>query len=161
MTLADRIRDFAFQRYNLPAVKEGKKVVVRSGDVHRAMGLVSQMPSVVNALRSRKTVAYFEERLRKAGYKVGVGIVALRTLPSGYGINAYFKYVFLLESPLPPPPPPPSKALDKVPEKGAGTGRQQRITENLARELMSEYLGVRLYKARLDINGKTKGIRPR
>jgi hypothetical protein len=54
MTLAETIRRFARDKYVKPGIAAGhKEVVIRAGDVHNAMGLVSRMPAVCGALRSR------------------------------------------------------------------------------------------------------------
>ncbi len=53
-TLADRIRAFTYEQVIRPAFGKGQdEVTVRAGDIHKAMGLVSQMPSVCAALESR------------------------------------------------------------------------------------------------------------
>lgn len=58
MSIADRIRAHAAATYIDPARRCGEReVVIRAGDVHRAMGLTSAMPSVCSALGGRR----FEE----------------------------------------------------------------------------------------------------
>jgi hypothetical protein len=76
MTQADRIRQFALDRYIVPArTRHDAEIVIRAGDVRRDMGLVSAMPAVCSALGGRK----FEERAcddHKAHWPVGFGWMA-------------------------------------------------------------------------------------
>ena len=54
-SLAERVRRFVCTEYATPARREGHaEFSVTSGEVHRAMGLSNQMPSVCGALRSRR-----------------------------------------------------------------------------------------------------------
>ena len=51
MTLANQIRQFAFQNYIAPARQSAQaQVVIRAGDVHEAMRLTSRMPAVCGSL---------------------------------------------------------------------------------------------------------------
>ena len=78
MTQADRIRQFALDRYIIPArTRNDAEIVIRAGDVHREMGLFSAMPAVCNAIGSRK----FEE--------VAGAAIIKRTGPTN-GANVYF-----------------------------------------------------------------------
>ena len=78
MTQADRIRQFALDRYVVPArTRNAADVVIRAGDVHREMGLFSAMPAVCSAIGSRK----FEE--------VSGATIVKRTGPTN-GANVYF-----------------------------------------------------------------------
>lgn len=55
MTLADEIRNFAFERYIKSAQQKGKRtVIIRAGDIHEEMGLKGKIPSVCGALGSKK-----------------------------------------------------------------------------------------------------------
>jgi hypothetical protein len=52
-SLANRIRRFAFERYVVPArATPDTPIRIRSGDLHRAMGLNARMPAVCSALDS-------------------------------------------------------------------------------------------------------------
>jgi hypothetical protein len=73
MTQADRIRQFPARTGN------GADVVIRAGDVHREIGLVSAMPAVCSAIGSHK----FEEVSGAAIFK--------RTGPPN-GANVYFHF---------------------------------------------------------------------
>jgi hypothetical protein len=92
MTQADRIRQFALDRYVVPArTKNAADVVIRAGDVHREMALFSAMPAVCSAVGSRK----FEE--------VSGATIVKRTGPPN-GANVYFH--FSLTAGLQPARPP-------------------------------------------------------
>lgn len=55
MTLADEIRSFVIDQIIIPArVSEKRYVIIRSGDIHRAMNLNSRMPAVCSAIGSNK-----------------------------------------------------------------------------------------------------------
>ncbi len=57
MTLADRIREFVKMNYIDPAKKNGKQTVtVRASEIHRAMGLQNNFPSVCTAIDSDKFI---------------------------------------------------------------------------------------------------------
>jgi hypothetical protein len=96
MTQADRIRQFVFDSYIIPARTKGHETVtVRAGDVHREMRLVSAMPAVCSAIGSNK----FEELAK-------VTTVARRGPANG--ANVYFEFRLgagLHDSPSPPPQP--------------------------------------------------------
>jgi hypothetical protein len=78
MTQADRVRQFALDRYVVPArTRNAADVVIRAGDVHREMALFSAMPAVCSAIGSRK----FEE--------VSGATIVKRTGPTN-GANVYF-----------------------------------------------------------------------
>jgi uncharacterized protein DUF6884 len=80
MTQADRIRQFALDRYLVPArTRNAADVVIRAGDVHREMALSSAMPAVCSAIGSRK----FEE--------VSGATIVKRTGPTN-GANVYFHF---------------------------------------------------------------------
>jgi 5-methylcytosine-specific restriction enzyme B len=62
---ADAIRAFARDRFVVPARQGGlSKVIIRAGDVHRAMELTSAMPAVCSALAGRKFEGIADVRLR-------------------------------------------------------------------------------------------------
>ena len=64
MSLADKIRDYVLNQNIVPARINGKRfVIVRSGDIHKAMKLNSRMPAVCGAIGSNKF-------LEKAGVKL-------------------------------------------------------------------------------------------
>ena len=57
MTQADRIRQFARDRYVAPARIDGRaQITIRAGDVHQTMGLVQAMPAVCSAIGSKSFV---------------------------------------------------------------------------------------------------------
>ena len=97
MTQADRIRQFAFDRYIVPArTRNEAEIVIRAGDVHREIGLSSAMPAVCSAIGSRK----FEE--------VSGATIVKRTGPTN-GANVYFHLSLTAGSqPARPPPPVPT-----------------------------------------------------
>lgn len=64
MTLADEIREFAYEKYIKPACDQSKvSVTIRAGDVHDAMGLVSKMPSVCGAIGTNKFLKQYKLNL--------------------------------------------------------------------------------------------------
>lgn len=59
MALADEIREFVYLRFLKPAMNRAQKQVeVTSGEIHDALNLHSQMPSVCEALRGNKMRTY-------------------------------------------------------------------------------------------------------
>lgn len=114
MTQADRIRQFALDRYIAPARAAGlAEIIIRAGDVHKEMGLVSAMPAVCSAIGSSK----FDELA-----------VVTRTGLTGpaNGANVYFTFGLYprpssdqaigrgREPVLRPPPTQPRRSLDLV-----------------------------------------------
>ncbi len=80
MTQADRIRRFVFDRYIAPARTVGRaEIVIRAGDVHRAMGLANAMPAVCSAIGGNK----FEEL---------AGVTAVKRSSPANGANVYFYF---------------------------------------------------------------------
>lgn len=66
MTLADKIREFVKINYIDQARRTGEQIVsVRASDVHRAMGLEHQFPSVCQALDCDKFIDYASVALSK------------------------------------------------------------------------------------------------
>ena len=66
MTLADKIREFVKINYIDQARKNGEQLVsVRASDIHRAMGLEHQFPSVCQALDCDKFIDYASVALSK------------------------------------------------------------------------------------------------
>lgn len=66
MTLADKIREFVKINYIDQARKNGEQLVsVRASDVHRALGLEHQYPSICTALDSDKFIDYASVALSK------------------------------------------------------------------------------------------------
>jgi hypothetical protein len=100
MTQADRIRQFALDRYVVPArTRNAADVVIRAGDVHREMALFSAMPAVCSAIGSRK----FEE--------VSGATIVKRTGPTN-GANVYFHVSLVAVPHLAAPPVPISRPGD-------------------------------------------------
>jgi hypothetical protein len=55
MTQADKIRQFALDRYVVPArAMELTVITIRAGDIHREMNLANAMPAVCSAIGSNK-----------------------------------------------------------------------------------------------------------
>lgn len=55
LSLADRIRAFALQHYVRPRLAQSaSEIMIRAGDVHSNMRLISRMPAVCAALDSRQ-----------------------------------------------------------------------------------------------------------
>lgn len=91
MSQADRIRQFVLDRYIVPARAKGQsELIIRAGDVHRAMGLANAMPAVCSAIGSNK----FEDIARATPID--------RTGPAN-GANVYFEFR-LTAVPLPAQP---------------------------------------------------------
>jgi len=66
MTLADKIREFVKMNYIDQARKNGEQLVsVRASDVHRALGLEHQYPTICTALDSDKFIDYASVVLSK------------------------------------------------------------------------------------------------
>jgi hypothetical protein len=85
-TLADRIRSFVAARCIVPAREKGlAEVTVRAGDVHREMGLSSQMPAVCGALAAKKFEAEY-------------GILVVDRRGPAQGSNVFF-VLQILDSP--------------------------------------------------------------
>lgn len=64
MILADRIRKYVLDTVITPARQQGRAyVVVRSGDIHKQMGLKDRMPAVCGALDAEKFLDYANVRL--------------------------------------------------------------------------------------------------
>ncbi len=145
MGLLDDIRRYIFEHYIEPAVEEGKEcIILRAGDIHREMLLVDRMPAVCNALGSRKSIDTYNSWLMKLGYNARIKHLLINAPPSGYGSSVEYKYVFV-------------KNGEKEPiEIESSSTSSNDITEDDARRIMSWYLGVPLYKERLEINGKYK-----
>ncbi len=160
MGLVDDIRRYVFQYYIKPAVDRGwDSITLRAGNIHREMHLYSRMPTVCTALGSSKSIEVFNMWLRELGYSVRVRLSSVNTPPSGYGANSYYTYSFIKEPDereglIPAPSP---DAQDSFLNRRIhGRQEYEEITEDLARSIMSDYLGIQLYKERLNINGKFK-----
>ncbi len=64
LSLADRIRQFAYDSYIVPARQRGEKsVTLRAGDVHTRMNLTSRMPAVCGAIGTRLFETQYHLRL--------------------------------------------------------------------------------------------------
>ena len=116
MTQADRIRQFALDRYIVPArTRNDVELVIRAGDVHREMGLFSAMPAVCSAIGSRK----FEE--------VSGATFVNRTGPTN-GANVYFHFSLRVGSQPARPPAP----LQNSRESSAQTSGEVDLTNSIA-----------------------------
>jgi hypothetical protein len=75
-SLADRIRRSAFERYVVPArATPDAEIRIRSGDLHRAMGLNARMPAVCSALDSKIFTREFAlELVRRTGPHQGATV---------------------------------------------------------------------------------------
>src|SRR5829696_2412858 len=77
---ADRIQIFAVKQWVEPARAKGlSETTIRAGDVHRAMGLVSRMPTVCSALRGSK-------------FATLAGLTLSKVVGPANGANVYFHY---------------------------------------------------------------------
>ena len=76
MSKADDIRDHVLKRYAEPARRAGSKgFAVRTGDVHRALGLSNAMPNVCSAIESGKFAAAAGVRLaQRTGPRAGANV---------------------------------------------------------------------------------------
>lgn len=91
MRQADAIRAFVVAKILAPARERGdSQVVIRAGDVHRAMGLQGAMPAVCSALGGNK-------------FAGTAGLMPLGRHGPGNGSNAYF-YFALAAAPGPGAP---------------------------------------------------------
>lgn len=93
MSLADQIREFANERYVVPARAAGRAdVIIRAGDVHSALGLSGRMPSVCQALESASFGAVYGLKLvARAGPERGANAVfkfAVVDRPHGTEVTA-------------------------------------------------------------------------
>src|SRR5450631_908154 len=80
----DKVREFARDKYIEPARKRGEKIVsIVSGDVYRPLGVTNVVPSVCNALRSKKFLV--ENNLI---------LESVEGPPSGLGTRVIFHYKF-------------------------------------------------------------------
>ena len=157
--LTDDIRRFVFERYIRPAIDQGRdSITIRAGDVHSMMGLYSRMPAVCSALGGRKSIDLFNQWLRESGYNYRVVLVSVRTPPSGQGANSYYTYKFVKNGEKKQIKPVISQQspLELLTRDLTSRVKSEDITEEVAREIMSSYLGIPLYKQRLDIYGKFK-----
>lgn len=86
--LADRIREFSYKHFILPAVQAGRiECCIRAGDVHRSMGLQNRMPAVCSALQS-------------AAFRDNYGLRLGRREGPLQGANARYCFQFLAEGPV-------------------------------------------------------------
>ncbi|MGH9527964.1 MAG: hypothetical protein ACRD2F_14895 [Terriglobales bacterium] len=113
MRLADRIRQFAAEHYVGPARRQGRRELrIRSGDLHRTMGLRARVPAVCSALRSGQFLA-----------ANGLQLTAEEGPPSGQGSNTGFAY-----------------RLDGAPQ-GTGFAEQFASLRGIARKTFAELGG--------------------
>ena len=77
MILADRIRQYALEKYVEPARRNGRsEVTIRAGDVHNDMELVDRMPAVCDAINATKfPVLARLELLKRTGPRQGANAV--------------------------------------------------------------------------------------
>ena len=81
MRLADEIREYVLVAHIKPARRRGAATVtVRTGDLHKAMGLVDRMPAVCSALEAAK----FEEY-------AGVHLIEREGPPQGATVRLTFE----------------------------------------------------------------------
>ena len=60
MSLADKIREFAYENYIKPARDlEEDDVIIKAGDLHDEMGLENKIPSVCGALDTKKFLTQY------------------------------------------------------------------------------------------------------
>lgn len=81
---SDDIRRFVRDQYSNPARAAGRsEVVVRAGDLHSAMKLISQMPHVVSAIGANKFELYARVKsLGREGPQNGANLFfTFRVLP--------------------------------------------------------------------------------
>jgi len=143
------IREFVVNNYVLPAIKEGKRIIViRAGEVHKAMGLVNRVPAVINALGSRKFIMFANDVLREKGYCIK--LVDRRGPRQSTTTTFIFKVIPLSEC----------KYEDIVSSKEVLSAdiknKPLATNEDVVREIMSDFLKIPLYKERLNIFGKFK-----
>lgn len=150
--LVNRIRRYVFEKYILPAIKEGReRITIRAGDIHKELGLKNRMPAVCNALRSR--IEIFNQWLKEKRLNFTLKLESVKTPPSGYGANAFFTYKIIAYR---------EGLRDQKLFIDQGYGGDESgedkpiINEERARKIMSRYLGISLYKKKLNINGKYK-----
>lgn len=76
MALADRIRKFVIDTYLVPGRESGQlEVVIQSGVVHEAMGLLNRMPAVCGALDAKKFAIFANvEQKDRTGPKYGATV---------------------------------------------------------------------------------------
>jgi PHD/YefM family antitoxin component YafN of YafNO toxin-antitoxin module len=86
-SLAARIRGFVYERYVVPARAAGHdEVVVRTGDVHREMGLVSRIPAVCSALGATFEKDYRVALQSRSGPAIGANVfLRFRTAEAASG----------------------------------------------------------------------------
>ncbi len=76
MRQADRIRTYALENWIQPARRRGERfTTIRTGDVHKAMGLKNKMPAVCSALKARKFEGFGNvERIEATGPPQGANL---------------------------------------------------------------------------------------
>ncbi len=76
MSLADKVREYAYANYIKPAKDSGKDTVtIKSGDIHDGMCLENQIPSVCGALDTKKFQKQYNLELEeKKGPACGVNV---------------------------------------------------------------------------------------
>lgn len=80
MTQASEIRSFVIREWLEPAHRRGdKRLMIRAGDVHRAMGLTNAYPAVCSVLGSNKFAAE-------------AGVTPIERTGPANGANAYFTF---------------------------------------------------------------------
>jgi len=84
--LAEEIRQFAGDKYIVPARKDGGDLVeIRAGDVHKAMNLNNRMPAVCGALDTKLFREFFHVELvsRKGPYQGANTLFKFKIRPHG------------------------------------------------------------------------------
>lgn len=81
MKLCERIREFVWKEYILPAKENhSDQLTIRAGDVHKKMGLHQRMPAVCSAITTKMEDMY------------DIELVELKGPPSGQGANVFVTY---------------------------------------------------------------------
>ena len=79
-TQADRIRSFALEHYIVPAKHHGLgEITIRTGDIHRDMGLYTAMPAVCSALGGSK-------------FTTAANVMLIERIGPMNGANVYFRF---------------------------------------------------------------------
>ena len=80
-----RIRSYLFDQVTLARGRGDKTITFRSGDVHKALGLVNRLPNVSQVLKGSKFLE--EAGVAIAGY--------IKCPPSGQGANLIIEFRIL------------------------------------------------------------------
>lgn len=144
MNLADKIREYVLNEYVLPLARRGvRTLIIKAGKIHYELGLENRVPAVVSALSSKKFIDLCNEKLEKLGLTIKLvrkgGPAQSTTTTLVYTIDRLEK----------------ARALAK-PSQRQTKETKKSMNEEKARRIISEYLGMPLYKAKLNVCGKYK-----